>query len=104
MSVVTAEGLSLTFPGDVQALKGVNLSVDAGEFVSFIGPSGCGKDHLSCASSPTWKSQRAGRFGSRVSQPGRGPDAKRAYGYVFQQPGLLPWRTVEGHMSACRWP
>ncbi|MAW52696.1 MAG: sulfonate ABC transporter ATP-binding protein [Geminicoccus sp.] len=96
MSVVTAEGLSLTFPGDVQALKGVNLSIDAGEFVSFIGPSGCGKTTFLRVVADLEKPT-----GGEVRVTGLSPEEarmKRAYGYVFQQPGLLPWRTVEGNV------
>lgn len=96
MSVVTAEGLSLTFPGDVQALKDVNLSIDAGEFVSFIGPSGCGKTTFLRVVADLEKPT-----GGEVRVTGLTPEQarlKRAYGYVFQQPGLLPWRTVEGNI------
>ena len=96
MSVVTAENLSLTYPGDVQALKDVNLAIEAGEFVSFIGPSGCGKTTflrvVADLETPT---------GGQVKVTGLTPEQarqKRAYGYVFQQPGLLPWRTVEGNI------
>ncbi|MGB1147537.1 MAG: ABC transporter ATP-binding protein [Alphaproteobacteria bacterium] len=96
MSVVTAENLSLTYPGDVQALKDVNLAIEAGEFVSFIGPSGCGKTTflrvVADLETPT---------GGQVKITGLTPEQarqKRAYGYVFQQPGLLPWRTVEGNI------
>ena len=96
MSVVTAENLSLTYPGDVQALKDVNLAIEAGEFVSFIGPSGCGKTTflrvVADLETPT---------GGQVQVTGLSPEQarmKRAYGYVFQQPGLLPWRTVEGNI------
>ena len=45
-AVIEAKGLNLTFEtgdGPVHALKDVNLTVNRGEFVSFIGPSGCGK-------------------------------------------------------------
>jgi NitT/TauT family transport system ATP-binding protein len=96
MSVVTAEGLSLTFPGDVQALKDVNLSVEAGEFVSFIGPSGCGKTTFLRVVADLEKPT-----GGEVRVTGLTPEEarmQRAYGYVFQQPGLLPWRTVEGNI------
>jgi len=96
MSVVTAEGLSLTFPGDVQALKDVNLSVEAGEFVSFIGPSGCGKTTFLRVVADLEKPT-----GGEVRVTGLSPEEarmQRAYGYVFQQPGLLPWRTVEGNI------
>ena len=46
MPVITARNIDLTFPtadGPVHALKGVDLTINAGDFVSFIGPSGCGK-------------------------------------------------------------
>jgi NitT/TauT family transport system ATP-binding protein len=44
--VIEARGLDLTFQtadGPVQALRDVNLTINKGDFVSFIGPSGCGK-------------------------------------------------------------
>ena len=48
-TVIEARGLDLTFQtsdGPVHALKDVNLTVERGDFVSFIGPSGCGKTTL----------------------------------------------------------
>lgn len=45
-SVVEARGLDLTFQtndGPVHALKDVSLNIEKGDFVSFIGPPGCGK-------------------------------------------------------------
>ena len=47
--VIDASKLSLTFEandGPVHALKDVDLSIEKGDFVSFIGPSGCGKTTL----------------------------------------------------------
>ncbi|MEM9125265.1 MAG: ABC transporter ATP-binding protein [Pseudomonadota bacterium] len=93
--VVEARQLDLTFEtddGPVHALRDVNLTIDKGDFVSFIGPSGCGKTtFLRCIASlesPT---------GGVLSVNGMTPDEarrKRAYGYVFQAAGLYPWRTI----------
>ncbi|MEX0319231.1 MAG: ABC transporter ATP-binding protein [Ruegeria sp.] len=93
--VVEAKNLDLTFQtndGPVHALKDVGLTVEKGEFVSFIGPSGCGKTtFLRCIAAletPT---------GGALSVNGMTPDEarrNRAYGYVFQAAGLYPWRTI----------
>ncbi|WP_158966660.1 ABC transporter ATP-binding protein [Chachezhania sediminis] len=93
--VIQASGLDLTFQtgdGPVHALKDVNLTVDKGDFVSFIGPSGCGKTtFLRCIAAletPT---------GGSLTVNGMTPDEARrarAYGYVFQAAGLYPWRTI----------
>ena len=94
--VIEVEDLSLTFEtadAPVYALTEVNLTVEAGDFVSFIGPSGCGKTTLlrviADLERPT---------AGRIAVNGVSPEAARlgrAYGYVFQAPALYPWRTVE---------
>jgi len=99
MPVIRATGLNLTFQtgdGPVHALKDVDLTINKGEFVSFIGPSGCGKTtFLRCIAGleqPT---------GGTLTVNGMTPDAARlarAYGYVFQAAGLYPWRTIGGNI------
>ena len=94
-AVVEAKNLDLVFPtndGPVQALKDVNLTINKGDFVSFIGPSGCGKTTflrvMAALEHPT---------GGTITVNGMSPDEarkQRAYGYVFQAAGLYPWRTI----------
>jgi len=98
-TVIKAEKLSLTFEtndGPVHALKDVDLTINKGDFVSFIGPSGCGKTTflrvLADLEQPT---------GGVVSVNGMTPREarrKRAYGFVFQAAGLYPWRTIGGNI------
>ena len=76
------------------AVDGVSLDVRSGEFLSIVGPSGCGKttflnavDGLLPISGGTLSLD-----GRSITKPGR----DRAM--VFQQPSLLPWRTVLGNV------
>ncbi len=46
MEVIRAKGVWKVYPDGTQALKGVNLSVNRGEFVGVMGPSGSGKSTL----------------------------------------------------------
>ena len=99
-SVIEARSLNLTFAtndGPVQALSDVNLTINKGDFVSFIGPSGCGKTTflraLAALEEPT---------SGTIFVNGQTPDQarqKRAYGYVFQHAGLYPWRTIAGNIK-----
>ncbi len=98
--IIQAQNLNLVFStndGPVQALKDVNLTINKGEFVSFIGPSGCGKTTflraIAALETPT---------GGTLTVNGMSPDAARrtrAYGYVFQAAGLYPWRTIAGNIK-----
>ncbi|MGY6633247.1 MAG: ABC transporter ATP-binding protein [Alkalilacustris sp.] len=96
---IEARNLNLVFQtgdGPVHALKDVTITIDKGDFVSFIGPSGCGKTTflrvVADLEQPT---------GGSVTVNGMAPDAarkSRAYGYVFQAAGLYPWRTIAANV------
>jgi NitT/TauT family transport system ATP-binding protein len=97
--VIEAIGLGLTFrtaDGPVHALKDVTLSVDKGDFVSFIGPSGCGKTTFLRVAADL-EMPTAGTITVNGMTPGEARQA-RAYGYVFQAAGLFPWRTIGGNV------
>jgi NitT/TauT family transport system ATP-binding protein len=99
-SVIEARELSLTFEtadGPVYALSKVNLTVEDGDFVSFIGPSGCGKTTLLRVIADLEQASEG-----EIAVNGMKPDEarqKRAYGYVFQAPALYPWRTIERNVA-----
>jgi NitT/TauT family transport system ATP-binding protein len=81
-------GVGRTFPDGTQALDDVDLTVDSGEFVSVVGPSGCGKSTLL-------------RLASGLDSPtsGQVDVASKRVGFVFQDPTLLPWRTVRRNVE-----
>ena len=98
--VIEARELSLTFQtadGPVYALSKVDLTVEDGDFVSFIGPSGCGKTTLLRVIADLEQATSG-----TITVNGMNPQEarlKRAYGYVFQAPALYPWRTVEKNVG-----
>ncbi len=75
----------------VEALRSVDLDIEAGSFISFVGPSGCGKSTLlnMVAGLLAPSSGKVLFEGEEVKQP------SREMGVMFQRPVLLPWRTVE---------
>jgi len=79
-----------TVDGPVAVVKGFDLQIDQGEFVSIIGHSGCGKSTvLSMIAGLNEISDGAIYIdGRRVTGPG--PDR----GVVFQSPSLFPWMTA----------
>jgi NitT/TauT family transport system ATP-binding protein len=76
--------------GDLEAIRNVSLDVAANEFVSILGPSGCGKSTLLMMAAGV-VDKSAGQI-SINETPVCGP--RPDIGVVFQQPVLLPWRTV----------
>jgi putative ABC transport system ATP-binding protein len=83
----------------VQALRGINLVVRAGEFVSIMGPSGSGKTTLlgilGCLDRPTGGSYKLdGDEMARLSETRRAHVRGQRIGFVFQAYNLLPRLTA----------
>ena len=88
-------GLGKTFPSGGPALENFSLTVEPGEFVSFVGPSGCGKTTLLRLVSGLLAPSTG-----RVLVDGRPPAAARGrMSFVFQNATLLPWRTAAGNVA-----
>jgi NitT/TauT family transport system ATP-binding protein len=86
--VLAFEGVSKRFGDGTVALDGVDLRVAPGEFVTVVGPSGCGKSTLLRIAS-----------GLEVPSGGALRVATGKIGYVFQDPTLLPWRSVQANVE-----
>jgi NitT/TauT family transport system ATP-binding protein len=82
------EDIGMTFPDGTEAIRSASFTVRKGEFVTVVGPSGCGKSTLL-------------RIASGLIEPtaGRVVVDRDRLGYVFQDPTLLPWRTVKGNVE-----
>ncbi len=76
--------------GSTHALDSIQLDIAQGEFIALVGPSGCGKTTLLKIMAGL-----VGGFQGTVSLGGQ-PIVKPSIevGVVFQEPTLLPWRTV----------
>ncbi len=90
---LSIEKLTVTYAsarGPLTALRDLSLEVADGEFVAVLGPSGCGKSTLLNIASGllTPSSGQVAICGEPVRTP------RRDVGIVFQQPTLLPWKTV----------
>jgi NitT/TauT family transport system ATP-binding protein len=92
-TLIEARDFSVTLgAGRFLALKGVTLSIQAGEIVVMVGPSGCGKT--------TFLNSVCGLLppGAKLSGSLTVANDVRL-GYMPQKDALLPWRTVLGNVE-----
>jgi len=97
MTTISLEGLTKTI-GAQPILRGIDLDIDAGEFVAVLGPSGCGKSSLlrliAGLDAPT---SGTIRFNGEVVT--HIPPQARNIAMVFQSYALYPHMTVRENMS-----
>src|ERR1700685_357483 len=92
---------------DVQALRGVNLSVARGEFLCVVGPSGSGKStlvHILGGLTPPTSGEIHidGRDLLKMTEAERTNLRKKTVGFVFQKYNLLPTLTAEENIEIAR--
>jgi NitT/TauT family transport system ATP-binding protein len=92
---IALTGVTKAFRNAAVAVQDVSLTVERGEFVTFLGPSGCGKStllKLVSGLSPV--------SSGKVSVNGMTPEnARQLVSFIFQDATLLPWRTVEQNVG-----
>lgn len=87
-AILAMQSVSVVWPDGSKALNDLDLHVEPGEFVAIVGPSGCGKSTLL-------------RLASGLLSPTSGVVDRRTsfVEFVFQDPTLLPWLTVEKNIA-----
>jgi len=91
--MIEAHNLGVTFPGGTEALKGINVTIDDGEFIAVIGLSGAGKSTflrtLNGLVKPTAGSVRVGGVDVGRLSGGALQRFRRTVGFIFQQFNLV---------------
>ena len=101
-AIVSCRGLERTYrigAREVSAVRGVDLDVEAGEWVAIMGPSGCGKSSLlhllgGLDTADAGSVAVAGEELGTMSETGRALMRRTRIGYVFQFFNLIPVFTV----------
>ena len=95
---IQVKDITVSFPEQGQehvVLDQVSLDIEKGEFICLLGPSGCGKSTLMNAMAGFTKTQ-SGTI-TIGGEPVQKPSMK--YVTIFQNYGLLPWRTVQKNVE-----
>ncbi|OZM82083.1 ABC transporter ATP-binding protein [Pseudonocardia sp. MH-G8] len=93
--MIEFRGVTKRFPDGTVAVDSLDLVVDAGKITVFVGPSGCGK-----TTSLRMINRMIEPTGGTITVDGRdvtaadAADLRRGIGYVIQQAGLFPHRTI----------
>jgi putative ABC transport system ATP-binding protein len=93
---------------DVPALRGVDLRVQAGEFLAIVGPSGSGKStlfHIIGGLTPptSGRVRVADRDLAGLTDAGRTSLRKKTVAFVFQKFNLLPNLTARDNIAVARY-
>ncbi|HEX5000474.1 MAG TPA: ABC transporter ATP-binding protein [Terriglobia bacterium] len=93
---------------EVEALRGVTLEVEAGEFAAIMGPSGSGKStlmHLLGAMTRPTSGRVAieGKDIAGMNDSQRTEVRRKRIGFVFQRFNLLPALTAQANIDVARW-
>ncbi len=92
-------GVSKTF-GDLQALREVDLSVQAKQTTVLIGPSGCGKSTLiRLMVGLIWPDEGTVTYGGQILTPTNVLSLRQKMGYVIQEGGLFPHLTARKNVA-----
>jgi len=110
-NAVETEDLRKTFllgKVEVPALRGVDISIQTGEFVAIVGPSGSGKStlfHVIGGLTPPTSGRVcvAGLDLASLSDAGRTSLRKKTVGFVFQKFNLLPNLTARDNIAVARY-
>jgi len=105
-TILNAENLVMTYrvgKVDVNALRGVSLEVQEGEFVAIMGPSGCGKSTLlhllgGLLTPTSGRIVVDGEDMTAASDARRTDIRRRKIGFVFQRFNLFPTLTADGNL------
>ncbi|MGO9135260.1 MAG: ABC transporter ATP-binding protein [Methylovirgula sp.] len=90
-ALISLKDVGKVFRNGTAALAHIDLSVRSGEFLTLLGPSGCGKS-------------TALRLMAGLEAPTSGvveshlPRKSGAIGFVFQEPTLMPWASIEDNV------
>lgn len=99
MSAIKLHNVSYRYPGGASplTLRAVDLSVPKGEVLAIVGPSGAGKSTLLKLIADLLPKQSG-----QIEVADKSPAEARAaaqFGYIFQTPTLLPWRSVRRNVA-----
>ena len=98
MSSISLEGITKVYPNGFQAVTGLSLEVQEGEFMVMVGPSGCGKTTaLRMVAGLEEISSGTLRIGDQVAN--HLTSKERDIAMVFQNYALYPHMTVAQNIA-----
>ncbi len=99
-AMVEFSRVSKIYQAGAPAVENLSLSVDKGKITVFVGPSGCGKTtSLRMINRMVEPTSGTITVGGRDVASIPAPELRRSMGYVMQQSGLLPHRTVVDNIA-----